>query len=55
MRQFNDKNNQTWKIEINLGTAMQVKAALGIDLLTPEAGEPPLLATWRRMSSCWGT
>ena len=44
MRQFNDKHNQTWKVEINLGTAMQVKAALNIDLLTPEAGEPPLLA-----------
>ena len=44
MRQFTDRQNRIWKLEINLGAAMLVKAALGIDLLTPEAGEPPLLS-----------
>ncbi len=44
MRQFTDRQNRIWKIEVTLGSAIQVKAALGVDLLAPEAGEPPLLS-----------
>ena len=43
MRQFTDTQGRAWQIVLNLGTAMRVKAALGVDLLTPEADEPPLL------------
>ena len=44
MRQFTDRQGHIWKIEITLGSAMQVKSALGVDLLAPESGEPPLLS-----------
>lgn len=43
MRTFNDAAGRTWTLTLNLGTAMRVKATLGIDLLQPEAGDPPLL------------
>ena len=50
MKTFQDAKNRTWTIELNLGTAMQVKqhfAALNppqpVDLLTPEDGDPPLI------------
>jgi len=43
MKTFTDMAGRTWTISLNLGTAMAVKDALGIDLLQPEAGEPPLL------------
>lgn len=44
MHQFSDTKGRAWKIEITLGAAMQVKSALGLDLLTPEAGDPPVLS-----------
>jgi len=43
MKTFNDTAGRTWTISLNLGTAMAVKDALEIDLLQPEAGDPPLL------------
>jgi len=43
MKTFTDAAGRTWTLTLNLGTAMAVKAKLNIDLLQPEAGEPPLL------------
>ena len=43
MKTFNDAAGRTWTLSLTLGTAMKVKAKLGIDLLQPEAGDPPLL------------
>ena len=43
MKTFTDAAGRTWTISLNLGTAMAVKARLDIDLLQPEAGDPPLL------------
>ncbi len=43
MRQFTDTQGRSWQIVLNLGTALRVKDALGVDLLAPEAGEPPLV------------
>ena len=43
MKTFTDAANRTWSLTLNLGTAMAVKAKLGVDLLQPEAGDPPLL------------
>lgn len=43
MKTFNDAAGRTWSIALTLGTALQVKNKLAIDLLQPEAGEPPLL------------
>ena len=43
MKTFTDAAGRTWTISLTLGNAMRVKDALGIDLLQPEAGDPPLL------------
>src|SRR5690606_36334930 len=49
MKTFTDAAGRTWTLTLNLGTAMAVKAKLGIDLLQPEAPRngdpegPPLL------------
>lgn len=43
MKTFTDAAGRTWTIALNLGTAMAVKDKLGVDLLQPEAGDPPLL------------
>jgi len=43
MKSFNDAAGRTWTITLTLGTAMAVKAKLGVDLLQPEVGDPPLL------------
>ena len=43
MKTFNDAAGRTWSIALTLGTALHVKNKLDIDLLQPEAGEPPLL------------
>ena len=43
MHTFKDSTGASWEISINLGTAMAVRDKLGIDLLQPEQGEPPLL------------
>lgn len=43
MKTFTDAAGRTWTLALNLGTAMAVKDRLGVDLLQPEAGDPPLL------------
>lgn len=43
MKTFTDAAGRTWTLALSLGTAMRVKALLDIDLLQPEAGDPPLL------------
>jgi len=43
MKTFTDAAGRTWTLALTLGTAMKVKAKLDIDLLQPEAGNPPLL------------
>lgn len=43
MKCFTDAAGRTWTLSLNLGTAMTVRDKLGIDLLQPEQGEPPLL------------
>jgi len=43
MKTFTDAAGRTWTISLNLGTAMAVKDKLGVDLLQPESGDPPLL------------
>ncbi|NLF31494.1 MAG: hypothetical protein GX591_11495, partial [Planctomycetes bacterium] len=43
MKTFTDAAGRTWTLTLNLGTAMAVKEALGVDLLQPETGDPPLL------------
>jgi len=43
VKAFADADGRNWTISLNLGTAMAVKDALGVDLLQPEAGDPPLL------------
>jgi hypothetical protein len=43
MQIFKDNMNRDWTLSLNIGTAMLVKDRLGIDLLQPEVGEPPLL------------
>ena len=43
MKTFTDAAGRNWTIALNLGTAMAVKDKLGVDLLQPEAGDPPLL------------
>ena len=43
MKTFKDAAGRTWTLTLTLGTAMAVKDKLAIDLLCPEAGEPPLL------------
>lgn len=44
MKSFKDSTGREWAITLTLGTALKVKSKLGIDLLQPEAGEPPLLS-----------
>jgi len=43
MKTFTDRVGRSWTITLTLGTAMTVKEQLGVDLLQPEAGDPPLL------------
>jgi hypothetical protein len=43
MKTFTDKAGRTWTISLSLGTAMMVKEKLGVDLLQPEQGDPPLI------------
>ena len=43
MKTFTDAAGRTWSISVNLGTALKVKDSLGVDLLQPEQGDPPLL------------
>ncbi len=44
MKTFKDSTGREWVLTLTLGTALKVKSKLGIDLLQPEAGDPPLLS-----------
>ena len=43
MKQFCDKAGRSWTISLTLGTAIEVRDKLDVDLLQPEQGDPPLL------------
>ena len=43
MKNFRDSTGREWTIALNLGTAMRIKDTLGLDLLQPEVGDPPLI------------
>ena len=43
MKVFTDATNRQWEIALTIGSAKRVKSLLGIDLLQPESGDPPLL------------
>jgi len=43
MKTFTDAVGRTWTIALNLGAALAVKDRLGVNLLEPEEGDPPLL------------
>ena len=43
MQVFKDNANRDWSLSLTIGTAMKVKDQLGVDLLQPEVGDPPLL------------
>lgn len=43
MKSFIDAQGRNWSITLNLGAAMKIRDRLGVDLLQPELGDPPLL------------
>jgi len=43
MKTFTDAAGRTWTLSLTLGSAMDVKDKLGVDLLQIEAGDPPLI------------
>jgi len=43
MKTFRDSTGRGWEISLTLGSAIKVKSKLGVDLLQPEEGDPPLL------------
>lgn len=43
MKTFTDAAGRTWTVALNLESAMRVRDLLGIDLLTPEVGNPPVI------------
>ena len=43
VKTFKDKDGRDWEISLNLDSAIRVKDALGVDLLQPELGDPPLI------------
>ncbi|MDR1493987.1 MAG: hypothetical protein LBT05_14895 [Planctomycetaceae bacterium] len=43
MQTFKDNTNRDWGISLTIGSAMLVKEKLGVDLLQPETGDPPLM------------
>ncbi|MGI6273729.1 MAG: hypothetical protein ACOYLD_15425 [Anaerohalosphaeraceae bacterium] len=43
MRSFTDSTGRTWTINLTIDAAKRVRDLLGINLLEPEAGDPPLL------------
>ena len=43
MHIFKDNAGRDWSLSLTIGNAMLVKDRLGVDLLQPEVGEPPLL------------
>jgi len=44
VREFKDNQGIAWQLQITIGSAKRVRDLLGVDILTPEQGDPPLLA-----------
>lgn len=44
MQKFKDTTDVEWSISLTLGSIEEVRDSLGVDLLQPEKGDPPLLA-----------
>ena len=42
--QFTDNDSHTWDLTLSIGTVARVRKQLGVDLLAPHLGEPPLIA-----------
>ncbi|AQT67949.1 hypothetical protein STSP2_01101 [Anaerohalosphaera lusitana] len=43
MKTFTDSSDRTWSINLNIDSAKRVRDLLGVNLLEPENGDPPLL------------
>jgi len=43
MHSFKDNQDRQWELNLTIGSVRRVKGLLDINLLEPEAGEPPLL------------
>jgi len=43
MQVFTDNSGRNWSLSLTIGSAMRVRETLGVDLLQPEQGDPPLL------------
>lgn len=43
MKTFTDNAGKVWTLALTIDSAKRVKSLMGVNLLEPEAGEPPLL------------
>jgi len=43
MKTFTDATGKSWNVEINIGAAKRVRDLTGVNLLSPLAGDPPLM------------
>src|SRR6056297_3020987 len=43
MKNFTDSAGRSWSIQLNIAAAKRVRDLLGVDILAPEAGHPPLM------------
>ena len=43
MKQFKDKQQDTWRVELNIGSVKRVRDVLSVDLMKLDEGEPPLV------------
>ena len=43
MKQFTDSNGRTWTITMTIDVAKRCRHLLGVNLMEPEAGDPPLI------------
>jgi len=43
MKTFTDSTGRSWNIKLDISAAKRIKEVFGVDLLQPEAGQPPLL------------
>jgi len=42
MKTFVDTTGREWRLSLTIGRAREIRDRLGVDLLQPEAGDPPL-------------
>ena len=43
MQVFKDNADRNWSLSLTIGSAMKIKQTLGVDILQPEVGDPPLM------------